>query len=312
MNKPLYVGVDICSKHLDIQHGEIYKRIVFNEQVALKYFLALQSQQEIQLVFEATGTLSKQLIEWINGIIPFSCHNPLRIRQFAMGCNILAKNDRIDAKVLAYYGVNQQPPANTVLSKSQLKAKSLESLLSFYTHQKAKAKCRLSAATDEFEIELLEKTIDEFIQKEQQLEDCLKQLIEESPLLSKICNALVKVKGIAIKSAMRIVINLPEIGSINRKRIVSLTGLCRYCWESGNKSGTKAIRTGRTRVRSALYICCVVAVRCNDEIKTFYQRLLAAGKAKKVALVACARKMLIHINHIAAQIYKEQQTKIAG
>lgn len=305
MTQPYYIGVDICSKRLDIYHGGCYDQINFKKEIVLPYFKDLQKKHDsIQLIFEATSNLSKQLIAWINGVIPFSCLNPYRVRQFAVGCNMLAKTDREDAILLYHYGCIQRPKVKTVLSQAQLKAQEYESLLSSLTRQKAKYKCRLKGAFDERECDILRDLINILEEKEQELENLLCELINVTPLLKLICNEIQKVKGIGLKSAIRIVVSLPELGSLTSKEISSLVGVCPYQCESGQKKGAKTIKTGRSITRSALYMCSVVACRYNDVIKNFYQRLLKAGKKKKSALMACAHKLLIHINFIAKRAIK--------
>ncbi len=309
MNQINYVGVDICSTHLDIYYQGGYDQIKFKKDIVLPYFQKLQTElHSIQLIFEATSNLSKQLTAWINGIIPFSCLNPFRVRQFAVGCNMLVKTDREDAFLLYHYGCIQKPQAKVVLNSSQLKAQEYESLLCSITQQKAKYKCRLKSAFDEHECTILKELIKLHEEKEQELENLLDELIRETPLLESICKELQKVKGIGLKSAIRIIVSLPELGRLTRKEVASLVGLCPYQSESGKKKGSKIIKTGRSVTRRTLYICSVVACRCNEVIKDFYQRLLRAGKKKKTALMACAHKLLIHINFIAEGIISEQES----
>lgn len=306
MKLPNYVGIDICSTHLDIYYQGVYDQIKFKKEIVLPYFQELQKKlNPIQLIFEATSNLSKQLSAWVSGIIPFSCLNPYRVRQFAVGCNMLVKTDREDAMLLYHYGCIQQPKAKTVLAPSQLKAQEYESLLCSITRQKAKYKCRLKGAFDERECAILKELIKFHEEKELELENLLYELIKETPLLELICQELQKVKGIGKKSAMRIIVSLPELGHLTRKEIASLVGLCPFQNESGKKKGSKIIKTGRSVTRSTLYICSVVASRCNCVIKEFYQRLLKAGKKKKSAILACAHKLLIHLNFIAKKIIDE-------
>jgi transposase len=139
---------------------------------------------------------------------------------------------------------------------------------------------------------------------EQELADLdrdLRQRLEQSPLWHARDQALREVKGVGPILSLTLLAHLPELGQVSHKQLAALVGVAPFNRDSGRARGPRAAWGGRAAVRTALYMATLRAARCNPRIQAFYQRLLEAGKAKKVALVACMRKLLTHLNALAHQ-----------
>jgi len=251
------------------------------------------------LILEPTGGYERALVAALHQAdIALSVVNPKRVRDFARARGLLAKTDRLDARVLAEFGEVMRPaptappePSTEALSALVRRREQLEQQLQReqcrleHSHQRAvSASLRRSIAQLKKEIARLEKAIEELLEGDDDLHGRVQQLET--------------VKGVGRRTATRLLAELPELGSASRRQIAALAGLAPINQDSGTYRGRRFIRGGRPAVRRCLYMAALVASRHNPPLRSFYKRLQQAGKPKKCALIAVMRKLLITLNAI--------------
>jgi transposase len=255
-----------------------------------------------RIVVESSGGYERPLLhELMDAKLPVSHVNPRVVRDYAKGFNQLAKTDRIDARVLSCYARERQP---RLLSKddrlrhmladlNRCRRQLLSQILALQNqaqnalHPAAAKVLNDSAALLEEQLAI----IDRDVQAE----------IDKRPALKRRQELLLAVAGIGPVTSRTLVIELPELGTLDRRRLAALAGVAPFDDQSGQRQGEKFIQGGRTHVRAALYMAALSGVRHNAVLKAHYQRLTAAGKPPKVALVACMRKLLTHLNGVLYQ-----------
>lgn len=227
--------------------------------------------------------------------LPIVRANPIHIKRFAGAIGRRAKNDRLDAELIAHYA-KAIKPSITIIKPENIRLMSdlvirRNQLLSMQTMEKNR-------------IQVLPKNLHSTIKpmlttmKNQitKIESKLVKLIEDSPEYQAKNTILQSVPGIGNIAAASIISNVPELGYITNKQAASLIGVAPITRESGRYKGKRVIQGGRTQVRTVLYMAMMSAMQCNPVFKATYTRLVAAGKPKKVAIIACVRKMVVILN----------------
>lgn len=293
-----YVGIGIAKDKVDMFILPDNQFISFeNNEKGLNKHIKLLKKYNISLVvFEATGGYEKLLKNMLSKAkIPFSLVNPRATKAFAKAIGKTAKTDKIDAKTLALFAQKIQPPETLVTDEAQLQLKELHHRRTQIVQMLVQEKNRLAKADKVVEksIKKIIKLLDnELINIEQEI----RGLIKQQEQMQAIMQVIMQVVGVGEKTAMALLAQLPELGKVNHKAVAALVGLAPFNRDSGQYSGKRCIWGRRTSVRNALYMAALVATRHNHKIKAFYLRLCEAGKAKKVALTACAHKLLVIIN----------------
>jgi transposase len=292
------VGIDVSKHTLDIFDDAVGKpdRIANAPQPITKQ-VARWRCGNVFVVFEATGVYDRELAEALHRAgIRFARINPARARDFARACGRLAKTDAIDAHMLAGFARMMAPscepapdPARNALS---LLAKRRDQLV----HMRAQEKNRRSEARDPAMIESIARLIDFLDGEVKAIEARIKTLIKVEPTISDDARLIRSAPGIGPVACMQLIAQMPELGRVGPKQVAALAGLAPLNVDSGQYRGKRAIGGGRKRVRDALYMAALNAVRRDNSIKAFYQRLRTAGKPAKLALVAVARKLLTTLN----------------
>lgn len=296
-----YMGVDVSSEHLDIYfHPEGRHQRIANEAIAIKQML-MQAQKvhsQLRITCEATGGYERVLVKAAHaeGIV-VGIANARRVRDFAKALGLLAKTDKIDAKVIARFeeavGTIAQQTASETQEELASCRKRREQLIGMITMEKNRLPQAGKAATKS--INALIKTLEKALEALDKTINAL--LISDADLVEK-ARRLTTCKGVGPVVSFTLLANLPELGKLNRGTIASLVGVAPLNRDSGQKQGKRKTWGGRTAVRSALYMTALVAAKHNPPIKALYERLVTAGKAKKVALVACMRKLLLILNNM--------------
>jgi transposase len=236
--------------------------------------------------------------------LPLSMVNPRQVRDFARATGKLAKTDQLDAQVLAHFAEAVRP---TPYPLPDAQTQELTALLT-RRHQVVEMltaeKNRLGVTRSEAVRQRVQDHIRWLEQELADLDDDLDHTLRESSLWREKDNLLRSVPGIGRVVSITLLADLPELGALSRYRIAALVGVAPLNRDSGRFRGTRTVWGGRARVRAALYMAALTASRYNPIIKAFYHRLCAAGKARKVALTACMRKLLIILNSMV----KHQQT----
>ena len=251
------------------------------------------------IVLEATGGYERAVVaELAAAGLPVVVVNPRQVRDFARATGQLAKTDTIDAKILAQFGQAVRPEQRPLPSEKQLelqqqlaRRRQLVGMLTAEDNRSQQVTDRLVRKT----INAVRATLKEQLE---QLDDQLQRTIEETPAWREKENLLRSVPGVGPQTALALLAELPELGTCSRQQIAALVGVAPLNRDSGKRRGHRMIWGGRASVRSALYMATLVATRHNPDIKAHYQHLQNVGKRKKVALVACMRKLLCMLNAI--------------
>lgn len=248
------------------------------------------------LVVEATGGVERRIVRALAAAeLPVIVVNPRQVRDFAKATGRLAKTDKIDAEILAHFGEAVRPalravpePASEELRALITRRRQVTEMLTAETNRLAHS-AKAVRKRIEAHIRWLEAELD-------RVDSELDQSIQQSPIWREQEELLKSVPGIGPVISRTLLAELPELGKLNRKQIAALVGVAPLNWDSGTLRGRRAIWGGRSAVRAALYMAALVASRRNSTIQDFYRRLRNAGKAPKVALVACMRKLLTILN----------------
>jgi len=298
--KRVYVGIDVAKDSFEMAVHSSSERWHFSndERGVGKAVTCLRDMAPKLVVLEATGGYEFPLVTALAAAkLPVAVVNPRQVRDFAKSTGKLAKTDILDAQVLAHFGQGVNPEPRPIPDD---KAKELNDILARrrqLVEMVAAEKNRLHTAS-----EVVKGDVREHIAwLKQRLADLDKDLrcrIKESPIWREKDNLLRSVPGVGPVTSATILAELPELGTLNRRQIATLVGVAPLNRDSGTLRGKRTIWGGRAAVRAALYMATLAATRRNPVIRNFYNRLLAAGKLKKVALTACMRKLLTILSAI--------------
>lgn len=294
----VYVGIDISKTSVDVDSYPVAQPACFTNDEPGRAAAAsfLRGLQPALIVVEATGGLETPLVgQLATAGLSVAVVNPRQARDFAKAIGVLAKTDRVDAQVLARFGQAVKPavrplkPEETLALEAILtRRRQIIEMITAESNRFSSAAPRIAKQIRQH-IAWLEKRLDE---ADQDLDGMLRQ----SPVWQHKAQLMTSVPGVGRVTAVTLLAELPELGTLPRREIGALVGVCPYSRDSGKYRGRRTIWGGRAAVRAALYMAAVVASRYNPVIRAFYQKLVAAGKLKKVALVACMRKLLVILN----------------
>jgi transposase len=249
------------------------------------------------IVLESTGGYERVLVAALAAAgLPVVVVNPRQVRDFARALGILAKTDAIDAQVLARFGQKVNPPIRPL---PDTQARALAELLARRRQliELRTAESNRLGQTTSKRIKTSIRAVLVVIEKQiASIDDELDERIKNSPIWKEKHDLLTSVPGIGPQTARTLLVCLPELGTINRQTIAALVGVAPINRDSGMMRGRRITWGGRKVVRSALYMATLVATRYNPVLKAHYTKLLTSGKAKKLALVACMRKLLVILN----------------
>lgn len=306
--KQVYVGIDVCKKWLDVAiHGagvpaghverfenaaKGYKRLIRH---LLRYPVAL-------VVLEATGKLHRGAHRALHEAgLAVAVVNPRRARLFAASAGVLAKTDAIDARLLAVMAEALRPSRVAPLSDEMASLQELMRIRDTTIAERTAILNQIGAGASPFvkrELQRRERALTASIAR---IEKEIKRLIEADPRLSARYEIVQSIPGVGPVAAAALVIGLAELGTCTAKQAAMLAGLAPVACDSGDQKGARHIQGGRGDVRRALYMAAVSAARCNPQLKTFYDRLIAAGKRPKVALTAVMRKLVALANTLLTE-----------
>lgn len=293
-----YLGIDVSKEWITTAlypSGQTWT--VQQTQDGLAEWIAALPSGIVLAVLEASGGYEILPAAMLNDAgIPVAVVNPRQVRGFAVALNLKAKTDKIDAQLIARFAHTIHPSPRQLTSKKQEHLKELlnrrSQLVKMQTSEKNRAgKARSPRVTKSIESHL------EWVMTElKQIDKDLTARIKTSPLWKAKEDLLKSVPGVGKQTARVLMADIPELGCLNRKQVASLAGLAPFVRQSGKMKGHGVITGGRSGVRNALYMATISAIRCNPVIRPFYERLVAKGKPKKLAITACMRKLLIILN----------------
>ena len=299
VQNPCYVGVDVSQEHLDVHiHPlNIRRRMTNNQQGCAEISALVKPFQPTVIAMEGTGGYELLLAMTLaENKLPVAIVNPRCVRQFATGIRFLAKNDRLDAEAIARYAESAKIEPGFIPDQMRLELKELTARRLQLIQMHNAERCRLERARTRTTRASVQKLIDHLKALVKDVDDQIRGLIEASPIWSVKDDLLQSVKGVGPTTSAMLIARLPELGHLNRRQISCLVGVAPFDRQSGKTDGPKVIKGGRSDLRKALYMAALVACRHNPKIKTYYDHLLANNKKKKVAIIACIRKLLIILN----------------
>jgi transposase len=292
-----WVGIDVSKAHLDVHvlpQGLAFQ--VSNNAAEIQTLIAqLQPLAPTLVALESTGGLERLVVAQLQAAsIAVAVVNPRQVRGLATGLG-KAKTDQLDAHVLAIFAQTvqprPQPPVEAIAQQLSELVRRRRQLVEMQVAEKN----RLSSAPSSVQADI-EAHIEQIQQRVSDLNAQIQTLAKTQKTWQRKDKILQSVKGVGPVTAALCLAELPELGQLSDKQIARMVGVAPLNQDSGNYKGKRRIAGGRTAVRCGLYMATLVAVRHNPVIRAFYQRLLERGKLKKVALVACMRKLLVILN----------------
>jgi transposase len=292
---PLFVGIDVAKAHLDVALGPAGATSRHpNDEAGLAAILALLAGTPPALiVLEATGAREVPLVAALTAAgLPVAVVNPLQARRFAQSTGRTAKTDALDARVLALFAERVRPEARPLPDAAARELADLLARRRQLIAMRTAEKNRLGTAAAAAVRADLEAHIAYLTGRSAAADRRLAEAVRSSPAWRERDELLRGIPGLGPVASRTLLGELPEWGTLGRRQIAALVGLAPMNRDSGTLRGRRMIIGGRAAVRTALYMATLSAVRHNPALKAFYDRLVAAGKAKKVALTAAARKLL--------------------
>jgi len=308
------VGIDVSKDTLDVATSdEMVTLCVSNDAEGLARIVEVLGKLDVhRVVLEASGGYERTaLIAVFEAKLPVVLLQPLRARHFARAVGRYAKTDQIDAAVLARMAqlvVDDVPlwaPTEETLADLKALVERRQHLVVLRDAEKKRLRLARSIVQADIEAAIVDLT-----RKVGELERRIDEILAKSNALEAEVAVLESVKGVGRITAASLLVTLPELGTLTRSEICALAGVAPMNRDSGTWSGARFIQGGRAQARRALYMAAMVATRWNPVIHERYTSLLARGKQKKVALVACMRKLLIHLNSLM-RAYKSGPTNAA-
>lgn len=296
--KTINVGVDVGKHQLDAFILERDIQIsVTNDASGIRTLIGRLARYKLdRVVVEATGRRETELVlAAAERGLPIIVCQPLKVRRYAGAKGVLAKTDKIDARVLAEYAAVMKPEVRAIPAGNLRKIRDLCVRRRQLIDMRTMEKNRLDVMPKSFHpgIRKLIRQLDSHLVA---LETKIDELIESVDEWRQLRERLVTAPGVGEQLANTLVADLPELGTLNHKQIAALVGVAPFNRDSGTLRGKRRIRGGRATVRTVLFMATMTAVRFNPRIRAMYQRLLDAGKMKKVALIACMRKLIVMLN----------------
>jgi transposase len=296
-----WIGIDVAKDTLEVaSSAETPTQRWPNDEVGIAALVAALSTRDPQLiVLEATGGYETALTAALVAAgLPVAVVNPRHVRDFARATGTLAKTDAIDARILALFAQRMQPPVRPLpdavaqeLAALLVRRRQLVEMRTAETNRRPQLAPRLRAQVDAHVVWLSQQIA--------ALDRELEQTLRGSPSWRAKETLLRSIPGIGPGVARTLLGELPELGTLERGEVAALAGVAPLNQDSGQRRGRRRTWGGRAPVRAALYMAVVSAIRCNPTIKPFYERLTKeAGKPKKVAMVACMRKLLTIANAV--------------
>lgn len=292
------VGIDTGKAHLDVCIHETKQFVSFANapQDIHRLVLLLDLFPVERIVIEATGRLERAFVEAaLERGLPVIVMQPIKIRRYAGAIGLLAKTDKLDAALIAEFAATVKPPLRRPVDENTRYIRDLlvrrRQLLQMSTMEKNRLQIMPPHLAGD-----IRTLIDELQRQVKQIDHHLDDAVQVQSAWQQQFERLIAVPGLGPTTVYTLLADLPELGKLSARQISALVGVAPFNRESGKLRGRRQIKGGRSSVRTTLYMAMLSAVRFNPPIRAFYQRLLAQGKHKKVALTACMHKLLVMLN----------------
>lgn len=294
-------GIDLAKESLELRvrtpDADLALALGYDDSDCDRVVELCQKHQIQIVVVEATGGLQRKLaLALVQAAIPVAIINPGRIRHYALAEGMIAKTDKVDARIIALFALKIAPKPTSVRNAQQEQLARLAARKAQLTWARVDEANRLQQEGDAQALASIQRHL-KFLAKEiEKMDQQLDALITADVTLQSKVEAADTVLGVGRASAVALIVNMPELGTMTGKQAASLAGVAPFAKESGTSVGERHIQGGRAPVRSVLYMCTLTAVRCEGKLRDFYQKRLQAGHCKMEALTACMRKLLVIIN----------------
>jgi transposase len=297
----VYVGIDVAKSHLDVHvrpSGETFTVPRDGESVA-NLADRLKALSPVVVVLEATGGFETIVAASLGGAgLPMAVINPRQIRSFARAVGQLAKTDALDAAVIAQFAEAVKPEPRPLADEQTRTLSELVARRRQLVEMMTAERNRRPRLSRKHLIKALDRHLDMLQKDLSEIERDIDTTIRGMPIWHEREELMTSVPGVGPTLARTLLADVPELGTLDRKQIAALIGVAPLNWDSGTYRGRRTTWGGRSKVRAVLYMAALVASQHNPTLKSFYQRLIRAGKAKKLALVAVMRKLLTILNAI--------------
>jgi transposase len=293
----VFVGIDVSKKQLDLAFRPAGRFAAPNDEAGFAQVIErLSTLSPALVVLEATGGIEIPLAGALAAAgVPVVVVNPRQVRDFAKAAGKLAKTDELDAHTLAHFAEVMRPEPRPLPDEQTQTLAAILTRRRQLVEMLTAEKNRLGQARKPVRKSLRAHIA--WLKRElAQTDSDLAHAIHESPVWREKDDLLRSTPGVGPVLTTTLLANLPELGTLTGKQIAALVGVAPLNRDSGTWRGKRTVWGGRAQIRATLYMAAVVAARFNPVIRAFYQRLCAAGKAKKVALTACMRKLLMILN----------------
>jgi transposase len=297
----VYVGMDVAKLTLDLHVPSLPQSRQFpnsprGHRALVRWLQALGS---VQVIAEATGGYERAVVAALHAAnVVVSVVNARQVRDFARATGRLAKTDRLDAAVLAAYGAAIRPRGTAARSAAQNQLAELVTRRQQVLALRVAEHNRLEHLTHSEARRQIQRHLIQLDRHLQQLAAWIAELVQAEPALAQKVARLCSVVGVGRLTAVVLLALMPELGTLNRRQAAALAGVAPFNRDSGPQRGRRQIGGGRPAARKALYMSALVAAFRHPQLQPFYQRLVAKGKAPKVALVAVMRKLIIRLNRL--------------
>ena len=301
------IGVDVSSDKLDVFDSGTGKALELtnSREAVMRFAKRIENPQETLVICEATGAYEHFLVDVMHELDFQVCvANPRQVRQFANGHGFLEKTDRIDAQILAKFGQQVEVTLATRRTEGEKRLIALVRRRSQVLQLLGQEENRTGQCHDEVALSLLKQTVGFLKNQLKSLDQLIQQALAEASKTAPEIEILSSVPGVGPVTTATLYCELPELGKLNRCQIAKLVGVAPLARQSGKADGKRPVRGGRSKARKVLYMAALVATQINPLIKPYYETMLKRGKPKKLALVACMRKLLVILNEM---VHRQQK-----
>jgi transposase len=317
MNYPTdseWIGIDISKSTLDIAtyntNLKIPDSLNNDAKGHRKLIKLLLKHPKSKVIFEATGGYEKPLLLSLQEAGIYAVRkNPAQVRAFAKAEGLIAKTDKLDARLLARYGENFKPEATLCVDPELAELQDLIKYRSHIRDEVQRAKAQLEHGRSKRVSEMAHRHLTSLKKRLEVITREVVAYVHNSEKLKPQIEVLTQVKGVAELTATWLLASMPELGTLNRKQAAALAGLAPMNSDSGKTERRRKTHGGRTEIRRALHMSAVVAARFEPKLRDDYQDLIKRGKPVRVARTAITRKLLVYLNSLMRNYLQDSKTK---
>lgn len=292
----IVVGIDVSKARLDVAAAGEFWSVTNDFEGIGKLVGRLKALLPSLVVVESTGGLERGVIAELSAAgIPIALVNPGRVREFAKSIGLLGKTDKIDAGLLVRFGEGTKPKSTQLPSSEEQQLSAWMTRRRQVVDMLTMEKNHLSSSHPATQASI-QKILDILQQELDNLNRQIDDFIDLYPDFHQKEDILRSAPGVGPVTAAILLADLPELGSMDRKKVAALVGVAPFNNDSGRHRGKRRVKGGRPSIRKVLYMATLSATKHNPVIRSFYQHLLSLGKVKKIAIVACMRKLLTFLN----------------